>query len=191
MTNPIGSSFNVDLANLPSHVQNNLLNEIGADPRAANDLPNLAPNTPETRFPSGFDTHAPQIAFAQPGYDAAFGQSIASDAASEARRRGTTGNCYNAVADVIDRKAGKFLTGMHAYMAADQLAARKQDFREVPPNDLGNLPAGAVVVWGTGNSRSGHISIALGDGREASDHIAPQMKSHYGGAPARVFIPIR
>ena len=128
----------------------------------------------------------PQIAFAQPGYDAAFGQSIASDAASEARRRGTTGNCYNAVADVIDRKAGKFLTGMHAYMAADQLAARKQDFREVPPNDLGNLPAGAVGLGS--NSRSGHVSIALGDGRGERSH-RPADEGHCRGAPARIFIP--
>ena len=76
-------------------------------------------------------------------------------------------------------------------MAADQLAARKDRFREVPANDLAKLPAGAVVVWGKGSSRSGHISIALGDGREASDHMGAQMRSHYGGAPARVFVPIR
>ena len=148
-------------------------------------------NSPETRFPSGFDVNAPQIAFEQPGYDQALGQALAQEASREARARGTVGNCYNAVADVIDRKVDKFLWGGHAYMAADQLAARKDRFREVPANDLAKLPAGAVVVWGKGSSRSGHISIALGDGREASDHIDAQMRSHYGGAPARVFVPIR
>ena len=44
-------------------------------------------------------------------------------------------------------------------------------------------------MWGKGTSRSGHISVSLGDGREASDHIAQQMTYHYGGAPARIFYP--
>ena len=187
MTAAIGSSMNLGQTNLSDR----LLREAASTPALSSEALTVRANSPETRFPSGFDLNAPQIAFEQPGYDATFGQALAQDASREARRRGTVGNCYNAVADVIDRKVDKFLWGGHAYMAADQLAARKDLFREVPANDLANLPPGAVVVWGKGNSDSGHISIALGDGREASDHIAAQMRSHYGGAPARVFIPIR
>ena len=154
---------------------------------------NQAMASPETRFPSGFETNeiASNTLHDTRGYDPVAGQRLADDAEREARSRGTVGSCYNAVADVIDRQSGKFLTGRHAYMAADQLAARKDLFREVPAQDLSRLPAGAVVVWGQGNSESGHISIALGDGREASDHVDRQMQRHYGGASARVFLPIR
>ncbi len=187
MTAVTGSSLTMDRSNLSDRLLREPTNTLPVN----GDALTVPPSSPETRFPSGFDVNAPQIAFEQPGYDARFGQALAQEASREARRRGTVGNCYNAVADVIDRKVDKFLWGGHAYMAADQLAARKDHFREVPANDLGNLPAGAVVVWGKGNSDSGHISIALGDGREASDHIDAQMRSHYGGAPARVFIPIR
>ena len=51
-------------------------------------------------------------------------------------------------------------------MAADQLAARPE-FKEVnvSTEELSELPAGAIVVWGkTDVSPDGHISIALGDG---------------------------
>ena len=150
-----------------------------------------AGSTPETRFPSGFDPQAPVSSFEQRGYNNELGQAIASDAAREARGRQTVGWCYNAVADTIDRQTEPFLRGSHAYQSADQLARRTDLFREAPATNLDKLPAGAVVVWGKGTSRSGHISIALGDGREASDHIAPQMMRHYGGAPARVFLPVR
>ena len=50
-------------------------------------------------------------------------------------------------------------------------------------------PAGAIVVWGKGTSTSGHISIAQGNGMETSDFVGNQMTYHYGGAPARVFLP--
>jgi hypothetical protein len=72
---------------------------------------------------------------------------------------------------------------------AGQLAARKDLFTEIPAGDLTSLPAGALVVWGKGTSKSGHISIALGDGRESSDFVGRQMTRHYGGAGARVFLP--
>ena len=187
MTQAIGSSLAFDASRLPQSPSGASADALPLHPVA----PTTQPNSPETRFPSGFDAEAPRIAFEQKGYDSNLGKAIAQDAQSEASRRGTVGNCYNAVADVIDRSVSKFLWGGHAYMSAPQFAARKDLFREMPANDLSKLPAGAVVVWGKGSSDSGHISIALGDGREASDHIAPQMQSHYGGAPARVFVPIK
>ena len=121
------------------------------------------------------------------GYDANMGRKIADEARYESRRN-TVGYCYNAVANAIERITGPFLYGSSAYMAADQLAWHPS-FTEAYVNDLRQLPEGAVVVWGRGTSAHGHISIALGNGWEASDHQAPQMTYHYGGAPARVFYP--
>ena len=95
---------------------------------------------------------------------------------------------YTAAADAIESVMGRFLYGASAYMAADQLYGHSR-FTEISAADLRGLPAGAVVVWSRGSSDHGHISIALGDGREASDHVAAQMTSHYGGGSARVFIP--
>lgn len=110
---------------------------------------------------------------------------------SRARVIGTERYCYRFVADAIHAVTAPFLEGYHAYMASDYLA-KSPYFHEVFPNvkELEKLPAGAIVVWGKGHSRSGHISIADGRGNEISDHIRPQMLSHYGGAGFRVFLPI-
>lgn len=115
-------------------------------------------------------------------------KAMAQSARGIANSRGTTGQCYNAVAEAIETNLPNFLWGMHAYMAADQLAAHPR-FREIPaPADMNKLPVGAVVVWGQGQSESGHISVHLGQGLEASDHIEAQMQSHYGGGSPRVFV---
>lgn len=121
-------------------------------------------------------------------YNNVKGNKIADEAFYEASRRGTYGWCYNAVADAVERVTGRFLWGSHAYQAAEQFATSPH-FYEVFDYNIRYLPAGAIVVWGKGSSRSGHISVSLGDGREASDHIASQMTYHYGGAPSRVFYP--
>lgn len=99
------------------------------------------------------------------------------------------GYCYRGVKHHL-RQVGVNLTGGSAYMAADQLAATGR-FREVqvPPSQLRTLPAGAVVVWDRGPGKPhGHISIAMGDGREASDRIRPQI-TRYASGRCRVFIP--
>lgn len=118
------------------------------------------------------------------------------------------GQCYIGVADAIEevvtgRKYSGYLEGIPAWTAADQLA-RKKEFTEVKglkPDQLKNLPPGAVIVWlprtkvnepgwapGRSNSHPeyGHIAISLGDGREASDHLA-SMTNGTGGY--RVFLP--
>lgn len=122
-------------------------------------------------------------------FNQGLGQDIAEFALAQAP--GSTGYCYHYVAKAIHAHLPAFLSGMHAYLAADQLAASPY-FKEVyvSPESLGSLPAGAVVVWSKGSSESGHISIADGRGREISDHIDVQMTRHYGGANARVFLPI-
>jgi len=123
-----------------------------------------------------------------------YSTSLGQELVDFARRHtsGTRWRCYRFVARAIHAKTEPFLQGMHAYMAADQLAQSKY-FKEVqvPVSELPNLPAGAVVVWGKGRSRSGHISIADGRGNEVSDHVAPQMLTHYGGASHRTFLPVQ
>jgi len=123
------------------------------------------------------------------GLDSFQGKLLASSA--ESGVSGGTGYCYQYVAQAIHSQYTPFLSGMHAYLAAEQLASNPL-FKEVQvaPALLPALPAGAVVVWGQGSSESGHISIADGRGQEISDHIAPQMTAHYGGAQARVFVPV-
>lgn len=119
------------------------------------------------------------------------GQRLAAAARDVANSMNSTGWCYRGVAQAVARATGVQLTGGSAYMAADQLA-RSDRFREVQvaPDQLRDLPAGAVVVWGrTDASPHGHISVALGDGREASDHIQNQMTSLRGATNYRVFVP--
>ena len=131
----------------------------------------------------------PAEATAQPraGYDAVLGRALARRTSSGAP--GTVGRCYEFVANAVDDVIGRLPSGGHAYMAASQFAARPQYFTEISGSGLSSLPAGAIVVWSKGTSRSGHISVALGDGREASDHVTAQMARHYGGGGARVFLP--
>lgn len=129
-----------------------------------------------------------QPATSNPNYNASLGNQLADAAYRIAVARNTVGYCYNAAADAIESVVGRFLWGASAYMAADQLAAHSRFF-EVSVSDLRSLPAGAVVVWGRGNSAHGHISIALGNGQEASDHVTSQMTYHYGGGRARIFYP--
>lgn len=116
---------------------------------------------------------------------------IGDAAEAVANEMGSTGWCYRGVARALARE-GITVTGGSAYMAADQLAGMPDKFQEVEvsPDELRNLPRGAVVVWGqTGASPHGHISVALGDGREASDHIQSQITSLRGASNYRVFIP--
>ncbi len=124
------------------------------------------------------------------GYDPAIGRALANrSAAISGGNPIARGRCYARVADAVDAVIGGFLWGGHAYMAASQLAAKKNLFTEVSASNLSGLPAGAIVVWAKGSSESGHISIALGDGRESSDFVGRQMTRHYGGGAARVFLP--
>lgn len=123
-------------------------------------------------------------------YDARMGRQLVAFAREHIS--GGSYQCYFYVARTLHSFYRPFLSGMHAYMAADYLA-RNPRFREVNVSvaKLPSLPAGAIVVWDKGHSISGHISIADGQGNEISDHISPQMLAHYGGAGARVFLPVK
>ncbi len=71
-----------------------------------------------------------------------------------------------------------------------EVLAKDHRFREIKVSkaELDKLPPGAIVVWDKGAGMPyGHVSIALGDGREASDRLRQQ--SHYNTS-FRVFMPI-
>ena len=150
-------------------------------------------NDPYQESGKADDANGEEARRATPGYsndlyNGAFGNQLADVAYEIGNRRRTTGRCFGAVADAIESITGPFLYGSSAYMAADQLQNSRWFF-EVSVSDLRQLPAGAVVVWSRGSSAHGHISVALGDGREASDHVTTQIQWHYGGGTARVFYP--
>lgn len=122
-------------------------------------------------------------------YDSVAGGNIAKYASNAAKRLHTTGYCYRGVKLAL-LKSGVSLTGKYAYQGANQLA-KLNTFKEISVNakDLGSLEPGSIVVWSKAKDAPyGHISIALGDGREASDHIETQMTRH-GRSTCRVFIP--
>ena len=130
----------------------------------------------------------------------AFGNQLAQAAERSARTRNTVGYCAAGVSDALNR-VGVPGRG-HAYQKADQLAASNR-FREVnvSASDLRNLPAGAVVVWGRSAAKPyGHVTVSLGNGNEASDHVQRMITGgRYGtdfghgadpqGRQFRVFMP--
>lgn len=118
-------------------------------------------------------------------------QELARVAESNARQVGTTGWCLREVNDSLEAAGYNIQRRPSAYMVANDLANNPQ-FKEVtPPADLSKLPAGAVVVWdrgNTANTQHGHISVALGNGMEASDHVQNQLTNY--GTQCRVFYPV-
>jgi hypothetical protein len=143
---------------------------------------------PPLNAPSGATGTAPQSA------NGAM-QKLAQTAEKEAQSRNTTGRCYAGVADAVSDALGFELSGMSAYMAAPQLA-QSGKFTEITQQfptaeSLKNLPAGCIVVWPKGErSPHGHISVSLGGGREASDHVGEQITNYRGVTSGfRVFMP--
>jgi hypothetical protein len=124
-------------------------------------------------------------------YDTITGSRIAKNALLVAKRQNTYGYCYRGVKFSL-RKAGIDLYGGSAHMAAQQLAGcGTMKEISVKPEELASLQPGSVVVWSTTKAGpDGHISIALGNGKEASDHVTSQITRHYGGT-FRVFIPVK
>jgi peptidoglycan hydrolase-like protein with peptidoglycan-binding domain len=130
----------------------------------------------------------------------ALGSKIGDAAEKSANQLNSVGKCALGVNNALESLG---IPGRgNAYEKAEQLA-KNSKFKEVnvATSDLKNLPRGAVVVWGRSSAKPwGHVSVALGGGREASDHIQNQVGGgRYGtdfgrgadpqGRQARVFIP--
>lgn len=128
-----------------------------------------------------------------------FASRIADSAEREARNTATVGYCAKSVNKVLN-SLGVGGYG-HAYQKANQLADNPR-FKEVSvrPDQLNQLPRGAVVVWGRSEQKPyGHVTVALGNGKEASDHIQNLItRGAYGtdwgsgprgGSNVRVFMP--
>ena len=119
----------------------------------------------------------------EPGSPLAF--KIAHAAEANAKQNDTVGWCYREVADTLD-KFGVHLYGNSAYMAAPQLA-KNDHFKEVSTQ---NLKPGTVLVFDrSAGHPHGHITVYLGNGKEASDHVQGLVNFNaYGGV--RAFEPI-
>jgi LysM repeat protein len=114
---------------------------------------------------------------------------LAASARSVATRMNTTGWCAKGVGDALDAAGLSVPRQPSAYLYADVLA-RDPRFREVRLTDeqIRQLPPGAIVVSDKYNSPTnphGHISVTLGNGMEASDHVQSQLLI----GTQRVFIP--
>lgn len=117
------------------------------------------------------------------------GSKLAGIARAEATNGDSDGGlCYRDVGRALS-KIGINVSGASAYMAAAQLEKNpKVKEMKVAQGDLPKLPAGAIVVWDKGNGHEhGHISIATGDGKEASDLMRNQITNY--GTSFRVFMP--
>lgn len=105
----------------------------------------------------------------------------------------TRGKCLKGVNDTLQKAYGFRLSYPSAYMAKQSLDRMKDKFQDVtsqyvPAAKLRSLPPGAIVVWNKkAGHPHGHISIALGNGKEASDHIQNQITGY--GSSYAVYMP--
>lgn len=107
-----------------------------------------------------------------------FGKKLAAQAEKTARRINTPGLCLKGVNDTMEAMGLPVQREASAYMALDNFRNNKR-FQEVKvsKDKLSSLPPGAVVIWNKGPGLPhGHISVALGGGREASSTVRNQLK---------------
>jgi len=119
-------------------------------------------------------------------------QHLAKVARQVASRMNSSGWCAKGVFNALEQAGLGIRRSPSAYMAANTLAHDKR-FREVHLTDaqIRKLPPGAIIVsgpreGGSGWNPHGHIAITLGNGMEASDHIA-RLSLH---GTQRVFLPV-
>lgn len=110
-----------------------------------------------------------------PGSD--FGKKLAAQAEKTANQINTPGLCLKGVNDAMQAMGLPVHREAAAWMAVDDFQ-KNPKFKEVKVSkeQLKSLPAGAVVIWDKGSGLPyGHISVALGDGREASSKVRNQL----------------
>jgi hypothetical protein len=160
-----------------------------ANPLTGNNYANPAGNY-QTNPAAPAANNAPPLDLANTQGNA-LGQQIAQSAYQTASGMNSSGWCAKGVRKALEAIGINGIGAASAYMIADQLAGNPK-FREVQctREQLKSLPPGAIVVWGqTAEHPHGHISVALGDGREASDHVQGQITG-MAGSTLRVFLPV-
>ena len=121
------------------------------------------------------------------------GERLAQIASCAGGQNGTRGKCLKGVNDSLQAAYGFRLSYPSAYMAKQSLDRMGDKFQNVtcqyqPASKLKSLPPGAIVVWDRKEGHPhGHISIALGNGQEASDHIQNQITGY--GSSYVVYMP--
>ncbi|MDR1327530.1 MAG: hypothetical protein LBJ74_03895, partial [Heliobacteriaceae bacterium] len=119
-------------------------------------------------------------------------QKLAKDVVNNAEAR-PVGYCARYVKESIERSGLGTKESGHAYQYADVLS-RNKNFKEinVAGKDLKKLPAGCVIVYPRGDAGYdkdyGHIEIALGNGKAASDFV--RRSNVKASDNARVFVPV-
>lgn len=106
-----------------------------------------------------------------------FGKKLANQAEKTANQINTPGLCLKGVNDAMQAMGLPVHREAAAWMAVDDFQ-KNPKFKEVKVSkeQLKALPAGAVVIWDKGSGLPyGHISVALGDGREASSKVRNQL----------------
>lgn len=117
-----------------------------------------------------------------------FGKKFAAAAEKAANRINTPGQCLRGVNDAMESIGIPVKREAAAYMALDDMQKNKR-FQEVKvsKDKLNSLPPGAVVVWNKGPGLPyGHISVSLGNGKEASSVVRNQLKLN---TAYHVFLP--
>ena len=106
-----------------------------------------------------------------------FGKKLAAQAEKTANQINTPGLCLKGVNDAMQAMGLPVHREAAAWMAVDDFQ-KNPKFKEVKvsKDQLKSLPAGAVVIWDKGAGLPyGHISVSLGDGREASSKVRNQL----------------
>jgi len=144
----------------------------------------------------GQDQDAGQQGFA--GYNAVFGGKFAQTAKQVAASMNTVNKCAYGFETSFEKMTGIAMRG-HAYELKNQMD-RNRLYKKVQVTDeqMKNLPPGFVVIHdkneaykGKGlGGKYGHVSVSLGNGMEASDHIQKQMVRHYAGGQRYVYMPV-
>lgn len=117
---------------------------------------------------------------------------LARKAMQVANAENTKGWCARGVNDTLQAvglSEGE-IRSASAYQCADKLA-NSNNFKEVrvSKSDLKNLPAGCIICWDRNQQHQhGHITITLGNGKEASDHVTDLIDL---GTDFRVFVPVQ
>ncbi|HEY9715452.1 MAG TPA: hypothetical protein V6C72_18405 [Chroococcales cyanobacterium] len=119
--------------------------------------------------------------------DKGLAATIVRDATQVAESMHSHGLCLKGVATALEEAGVGNIHGGDAWMAGARLA-HNDHFQEIPENS--KLEPGDIVVHGpTSTNSHGHILVYLGNGEEASDHIAGLTSMDYGQW-TRVFRPV-